>query len=733
MASFFSRGPRTASSLGAASEAKLERGEATPNEGTGTKDKSGNQPRKVFPNKYDKSKQTFEIANTGQNETFLSQLVFPNIRPLGSRDSKGLKIRFSALSPKTCTSSKPDIQQRKISSGRSRSSKDVRKRGNKRNKHISRILSQSYIPSRKKGGGQRPVINLRELNSHLNYTHFKMEGIHSVRNMIQQGDYMIKIDLTDAYFTVPISEDHQKYLQFRWKKQTFQFQCLPFGISVAPLVFTKIMKVPISFLRKIGLRLVIYLDGILIMNQSKVDCQLDGQKTINLLQALGFGINMGKSILIPSQEMDFLGYTVSSLDMSLCLPKNKINQIQNLCIQVKESNYVSVRKLSQVIGTMTASIQAVLPAPLHYRFLQIAKNQKLNQTHNYNATLYLNKNALEELDWWIHHLEKWNGKSLIPHRPSLLVQSDASKLGWGGVCQDIRIGGPWLESEKHLHINALEILAVTYAVKAFVKNKTNLVVLIQTDNRTTQTYINKMGGTRSELCSRLALDLWDWCLERNIFLRADFIPGKQNVVADWESRHHRDSSNWKLNPDIFQSLMSKTLMCNIDLFADRTNHQLPIYMSWLPDPGAKAFDALAHPWTGLTAYAFPPFCLIPQCLNKIMTEKVTVVMITPAWSAQPWYTTLLHMSIQDPILLPIFPQILTSTMSQTHPLVQNNSLRLVAWLVSGDPLAQWNYQKLLKTFSLTRGDEELTKLTIRPGISGVAGVCKGKLIPFQHL
>ena len=70
----------------------------------------------------------------------------------------------------------------------------------------------------KKGGGQRPVINLRPLNQYIPYEHFKMEGIHMPRYLLRKDDYMVKIDLKDAYFTRPVWKNHQKFLRFIWKE-----------------------------------------------------------------------------------------------------------------------------------------------------------------------------------------------------------------------------------------------------------------------------------------------------------------------------------------------------------------------------------------------------------------------------------------------------------------------------------------------------------------------------------
>ena len=117
----------------------------------------------------------------------------------------------------------------------------------------------------KKGGGQRPVFNLRQLNQFIKYEHFKMEGIHMLKDLLKPNDFMAKIDLNDAYFTVPIWKGHQKFLRFLWKGTQWEFACLPFGIASAPRVFTKILKPVIGLLRKQGIRLIIYLDDFLLM------------------------------------------------------------------------------------------------------------------------------------------------------------------------------------------------------------------------------------------------------------------------------------------------------------------------------------------------------------------------------------------------------------------------------------------------------------------------------------
>ena len=95
--------------------------------------------------------------------------------------------------------------------------------------------------------------------------HFKMEGIRVVKNLIQKGDWMVKFDLKDAFLSIPIYSTHRRYLRFQWKEQAWEFQTLPFGFNSAPYVFTKLLKPAVAMMHRLGMRLVLYLDDMLIL------------------------------------------------------------------------------------------------------------------------------------------------------------------------------------------------------------------------------------------------------------------------------------------------------------------------------------------------------------------------------------------------------------------------------------------------------------------------------------
>ncbi|KZR98490.1 Uncharacterized protein APZ42_006071, partial [Daphnia magna] len=106
----------------------------------------------------------------------------------------------------------------------------------------SGFISNFFIIPKKTKGKFRPIFNLNNLNLFVSYEHFKMEGIDNLKYLIRNNEYLVKLDLQDAYFLVPVVKEHQKFLKFFWKGIIYQYVCLPFGLSSAPRVFAKVMK-----------------------------------------------------------------------------------------------------------------------------------------------------------------------------------------------------------------------------------------------------------------------------------------------------------------------------------------------------------------------------------------------------------------------------------------------------------------------------------------------------------
>ena len=87
-------------------------------------------------------------------------------------------------------------------------------------------------------------------NECIQFIHLKMENLQDVFDLVNPGVWMASIGLRDAYYTIPVAPDHQKYLTFSWQDVYYSYTCLPNGYSQARYIFTKILKVPFGYLRK---------------------------------------------------------------------------------------------------------------------------------------------------------------------------------------------------------------------------------------------------------------------------------------------------------------------------------------------------------------------------------------------------------------------------------------------------------------------------------------------------
>ena len=241
----------------------------------------------------------------------------------------------------------------------------------------------------------------------------------------------LDIDLKDAYLSVPICSNHRQYLRFQWKEVIYEFQCLPFGLSSAPRTFTKILKLVIALLRKRGIRCMIFLDDMLVMARMGKELESQIQSIVYLLQQLGFRINWEKSIIVPSQVIQYVGFMVDLRQMLLSLPEEKNDTVVTSGQAAILKKRVSVRDLARLIGRMSATMLAVLPAPLCYRGLQALKIKAFAASQSFETEVDLDRTSLAELEWWVREVQHWNGCPIQAPQPDLVIETDVSLLGWG--------------------------------------------------------------------------------------------------------------------------------------------------------------------------------------------------------------------------------------------------------------------------------------------------------------
>jgi hypothetical protein len=248
-----------------------------------------------------------------------------------------------------------------------------------------------------------------------------------------------------------------------------------------------------AYLRTLGIRLAVYLDDWLIVNQNKRQLLSDRENCLNLLKSLDFLVNKEKSTLIPTQTLIYLG-GLFHLDKGLIYPTQerivKLNlAIENLLTQEKASALMFLH----LLGIMASCLQMILNARLFMRPVQLHLLSFWRpSSHNLTVKIPVTPHLKSHLIWWSSSANTLKGQSFQFPKMSVVITTDASKKGFGGFMNEQIFQGNWTHAQSKRHINFLEMEAVFLTMKHFLTQIKDQAVLIRSDNTTSP--IHKQTG-----------------------------------------------------------------------------------------------------------------------------------------------------------------------------------------------------------------------------------------------
>ena len=583
------------------------------------------------------------------------------------------------------------------------------------------FVSPIFDVPKKDTDNRRVILNLKYLNNFIRKTKFRLEGYDVIFSMIRVNDFLVSIDLHDAFLTLSMHPLCFKYLCFEWLNVRYCYTCMPFGMTSSPRIFTKVLKPVLVFLRSRGLRVTAWFDDIILMANS-INLLLEHLYFARIiLRSLGFLINDSKSSLIPSKTMLHLGYLWDTETYTLSVPQDKVCGLKALCSSALDGP-VSLRNLQRILGTIESFKIAFPYAALRYRSLQRDVATHVSAGYEWDTKITPSPLSRRDLEWWQSYPTQLPPRSLAPFEPQYTVTSDSSSTGWGAFSSTGQEAfGFWSEDESRLHINILECKAVLFSFLSFFRDFSDTSILIKSDNSTTVAYINHQGGVKCPVISDLVFELFEFCLARNILIKASFLRGRYNSRADALSRRAKIHS-YSLPSSLFLSFCNTfSLSPTIDLFASRLNNKLPMYFSEGPDPHCCGFDAFLLDWPS-SVYAFPPISLVGKFLNKFLQYKNSeALLITPFWPSQPYFPTLLELLADKPILFPV-------SLLKDADHLPRHLYNLLAWPITSSPDRTLDYQMSLSPACSEASRRLLWNSTILHGQDLAIGVIQNKLV-----
>lgn len=401
---------------------------------------------------------------------------------------------------------------------------------------------------------------------------------------------------------------------------------------------------------------------------------------IQTLLRLGWFINYEKSSLEPGQNKVYIGYDIlTNGEPVIKIPLSRCRKLKKDILRVVSKEVIHARVLARVTGQCVSMFKAIAPGKLMLRNVY----KVLTKRNSWEDFVSLDEAAVQDLNWWVHALDGWNGQVIHKKVPEIQIICDASPFGFGALCGNRKAAGFWSPRVANSPQNAREMMAILVAVHTFGPHLRGKSVQIVTDNITAMAYINQMGGQSRDL-NKIAKDIWVGANQFNMTLTATYLAGCLNVEADYLSRLST-RYEWTLHPKLFQYLDNLWGPHTVDRFANMGNHVLPKYNSRYMDPLCSAVDALAQSdWGAENNWINPPFRLLNQVLDKIVASQAWATVIAPAWLGQTWFRRLQSLSKCPPVRIPKTPGAIQKRImsGQAEPM-RNPRWRLYAWRVHG--------------------------------------------------
>ena len=308
----------------------------------------------------------------------------------------------------------------------------------------------------------------------------------------------------------------QKYLKFQWRGKLYKYVCFPNGLAFCPRKFTKLLKPVCSHLRQLGHLSASHIDDSYLQGDDYEDCERNVKDTVQLFDSLGFTVHPEKSSFVPQHRITFMGSIIDSITMTVYPTSEKIEKIIHTCQALLECPHPTVREVASTLGLLISNFPAAKLGPLHFRSLDMDKIEALRLNKgNFDAFMQLSELSRSDLKWWINSARSLHNPISLP-QPEVTLYTYASKEGWGGVLNNVRLGGIGLLNSLLITLIILKCFQCCFLSRHFIELSTKHV-LVRIDNMTAVSDLGKMGTSHFKKRNDLTRTLWEWCLDNNMW------------------------------------------------------------------------------------------------------------------------------------------------------------------------------------------------------------------------
>ena len=553
-------------------------------------------------------------------------------------------------------------------------------------------------------GKFRFLLDARRLNEpHLRPWSMRMETIATHRLLFAKGAFMTTTDLVKGYYHVRIADTFAKYLGFNFEGTYYEHVAMPMGLSTSASAFTKVVRQLVRVWREQNIVRIHYLDDLCCLGfadkpHSAANTAAATKIMTDDLAKFGFLVNFDKSQHVPSQIVDFIGFTMDTTETPTIAVKQsrktKTSKLLAELIDAHEHNQtVFVRDLASVAGMLMSMSLAV--GPVVQRRTR-AVFEAIERRSHWNARVSVLDHEANELRYWQEMIPALQPIMLNPAaiddcRP-MILRCDASEAAVGGWLAERNIAhhdsssyaqlagaNSAEEAEKimrageaiivwelmapHVAFNPdgsptastfREVWGILHSLMSTAKYARGRALIVYCDNQAAcsiltkgskKRYINDLVTKAHVLLASLGIAAEFRWLRRNKMEGSD-------MISKW-------SGEYRLSTPSFEELQRRYgTPFTADLFASETAHQssIPFFgPATSPSCPITMVNAFDQEWP-IDAFAFPPPHLVSRTIAHLRARAASAAVIVPDDASYAW----------TPLLQPDAPGVKWSSKLRTH-------------------------------------------------------------------
>ena len=406
------------------------------------------------------------------------------------------------------------------------------------------------------------------------YLEFEIKfSLPSVRSMVDRlnalgiGSLMFKRDLKGAFRQFSVDPGDYKFTGLSWEGEIYLDTRLAMGLRSSAFCCQSVTEM-VAKIAGENAFILVYLDdfgGAEMADKARESFDHLG----NLLEFFGFEEAVDKAVP-PTTQMDWLGIRFDTSEWTMALKPGKLEELLEWLPKLLGLKRVRKVTLQKVLGNLVWASAVVRAGVIFFNRLLVL----LRKLKRPNHSVYFSKEAKKDVAWWLATLGKFKGKSPIPPSewtPLVSFYTDASLDGFGMVWGKRALAGLFPLELDDLDINKKEMVTVMAAVKHWFSDLANLKVKIFVDNQVCVALLN-YGVTRSPFLAACLREIFYYLAMYNIELRAEYIPSRDNCMADLCSRAFTSNVHY-IN---FNKLLSDEILILENVYYEKLQFELDL-------------------------------------------------------------------------------------------------------------------------------------------------------------